>query len=812
MLSFWKHCLPAALLLAALFHLPTRARGSEVRIVGPRPVEEIAVSLVEGYTEEQGLDADEFSLDYIRGVTVDWAATTLVRDGTLMLWWGRVDGSSISGRYKNQWEELSPEEHVIGAITPAFVVHARNPIDSLTTSQLESVFSGDVSAWRAIGGDEASIRCYSLPRNNEVVHLLHDKWEGMRGRFIVQKRDSRQVLDAVATDPGGIGIIDAAAEVPMGDSVKKLAVDGVLPNAQTVKDGTYPPVRRLVLYVPPDAQPEAKELVRFLLSDRANPILRRHSLLPALREEPTGAVTGFLRLYGAEIERVRSTPGSEDNIELAERMLHTVATMDLDHELIIAMCEAAYKLGFDADGGETIAFKALHALREKVPGKEYESARKRVALFERAYNTDRCSTEGRNLVDALLHAAETATASSRHEAAADLWSQAQEAGAEIGYARQEEIDQRLPAFKARVKSVRRARELAARLENDPENNEVRRELLKTYLVELDDPAGAEQLIRPADEEELKTNVPVAVQPAESLSRDAALRLAEWYVKLADEAGRGGRELMIARAMEYYSRFYSLHPDRSDALAMRAAMGVHKIGGNVPTPDETGRPERDVAELRLGEKVTDLRLAEMVARHPDMTRLEHVRIGGIGLISSLRPLTHLTGLTHVELRRAERIPDLSPLSALPNLRSLTLRGLKLDDFSPIAELSGLTALNLSYAENLSDLGPIGRLIGLQRLTLSGCPEISDLRPLEGLENLTRLTLSENEKIRDLTPLEELSDTLERIDLRDCTGISDIYPLSRIGSLSHADLRGCRNVAAADIEWLKRQLPECRIRHD
>ncbi len=812
MLFFRKHCLSAALLLISFFFFLCSAGAGEVRIVGPVSAEEVVMRLAEGYAETKGAVAGVFRVDYLKSGSAASAASALLRDDALMLWWGRVDDDSVRGRDRERWEELSPEEHVIGAITPAVIVHIRNPVESLDETQLVRIFSGRASGWGAFGGDDMAIRAYAMARDNEVMRLLEDEWRAVRWRFSIQRRDSREVISSVSTDPGGIGIIDAAAEVSTGDAVKKLSVDGVRPNAQTIRDGTYPLARRLVMYVPPDASPTVNEFVQFLLSDQANSLLRECALLPALREGRSEAVAGFMRLYGPEIERVRSTSDADDNIELAERLLRSAVSMDFEPEIILAMCETAYELGFEVDGGETIAFRALHVLREEMPEREFDAAMKRVALYQRGYDTVKTEAAGRNLVDALIHAAETATASRRYGEAAGLWRRANGTGAEIGYEEQDELERRLPAFEARAESGRRVRRLAARLRDEPENDEVRRELLKTYLVELDSPAEAEHFLRPADKETLKTNVPVAMQPARSLSKDAALRLAEWYVGLAGDAGTGGRELMVGRAMGYYKRFYSLHEDRSDSLAMRAALGIQNIGGSVPEPDEDPEPERDVADLHPVEPVTDLRLAEFVACNPDMSRLNHSTIGSARYITNLRPLTHLGELTHLELRGAEGITDLSPLSSLSNLGSLSLTGLELDDFSPLAELSGLTSLNLTGAAELSDLTPVGRLRGLRTLNLSNCPEISNLRPLEDMQELTRLTLNGNENIRDLAPLEELSGTLSRLDLRGCTGISDIYPLSRIRELSRVDLRECRNVAAADFEWLERQLPDCRIRRD
>jgi len=189
-------------------------------------------------------------------------------------------------------------------------------------------------------------------------------------------------------------------------------------------------------------------------------------------------------------------------------------------------------------------------------------------------------------------------------------------------------------------------------------------------MELDHPAEAAQLLKPNDEEELKTNIPLAAEPGENLSEESALRLAEWYVGLVGRAEAGGRELMVARAKNCYRRFFSLHADREEALAVRASLGVQKIGGTVP-PAKTKRPSRPRADLEPGEEITDLKLAEFVARHPDVTRLGRREIGSARLITDLRPLAYLDKLRRLELSATADVKDLTPLSSLPNLTSLSL---------------------------------------------------------------------------------------------------------------------------------------------
>jgi len=373
-----------------------------------------------------------------------------------MLWWGKLNDRAL-GSTMYRWKKLSPEEHVVGARAMAVVVHVRNPLDSLTTAQLEAIFSGRASDWRVFGGGQSPIRCYGPASWDPVMRLFREKLPSSRRGSMVRKRNSSEVLAAVASDPDAIAVVDAAAVASPGESAKKLSIDGALPNAQTIKEGTYPLAETLVLYVSPNASDEAKEFVQFILSGRGDAVLRECGLMPALREVRASAAAGFQRLYGSDIERVKATQTPDDDLELAGELLRTAGTMKLGPETVGAMCETAYDLAFDTSGGETLAFKALHVLLEKLPDREFDCAMKRVALYRRAYAAGKSRARGENLIDALMSAADTATEFRRHAEAADLWRRARAVAGEIESAEQEAIERRLPAFAARVKSEREAR-------------------------------------------------------------------------------------------------------------------------------------------------------------------------------------------------------------------------------------------------------------------------------------------------------------------------------------------------------------------
>ncbi len=139
----------------------------------------------------------------------------------------------------------------------------------------------------------------------------------------------------------------------------------------------------------------------------------------------------------------------------------------------------------------------------------------------------------------------------------------------------------------------------------------------------------------------------------------------------------------------------------------------------------------------------------------MGKLESLNVHNMGI-------TDLTGLEYANLYRLgandNQITDLTPLSGLKRLESLSVWGNPILDLSPLASLTQLKYLHLGLCE-ISDVLPLTGLMGLTHLYLHG-NQISDIKPLAGLTQLTHLWLGWN-LIMDVSPLSNLTRLTELI---------------------------------------------------
>jgi hypothetical protein len=140
--------------------------------------------------------------------------------------------------------------------------------------------------------------------------------------------------------------------------------------------------------------------------------------------------------------------------------------------------------------------------------------------------------------------------------------------------------------------------------------------------------------------------------------------------------------------------------------------------------------------------------------------------------SLDGLQNMTGLTSLSLYNSP-VTDLGPLSELPNLESVTLRGtIGITDISTLAGLDNLRTISLERT-GIRDISSLANLPSLAALTVREQP-LPDISPLANFQHLTALTLISTNRGNDLAPLVTLAG-LTYLGLSGNPNLSDVGPV-------------------------------------
>jgi len=161
------------------------------------------------------------------------------------------------------------ELHPIALDAFVFIVNKDNPVEGLSTREIRDIYMGRLTSWSEVGGDEAGIHPFQRDENSGSQELMRALV--MRGSPMIDAPDLVMPtmfapFYAVSTDPAGIGYSVFFYEenmAPRKESVRLLAVDGVMPSSASIRGRAYPYTTEVYAVVRDDLPKDA--LARQLL-------------------------------------------------------------------------------------------------------------------------------------------------------------------------------------------------------------------------------------------------------------------------------------------------------------------------------------------------------------------------------------------------------------------------------------------------------------------------------------------------------------------------------------------------------------------
>lgn len=176
----------------------------------------------------------------------------------------------------------------------AVFVNKDNPLESITSEQIDSVFSSTyrkggtpITEWSQLGL-EGSLggRALSLYGRNSAsgTYGFFKKVALAGGDFssnVKEQPGSSSVVQGIGSDLAGIGYSGIGYTT---SGVKAIQIDGIEPTAENCLDGSYPLARQLFVYVNRDPrEPMDKltyEFLRFVLSKQGQEVVEKDGYYP----------------------------------------------------------------------------------------------------------------------------------------------------------------------------------------------------------------------------------------------------------------------------------------------------------------------------------------------------------------------------------------------------------------------------------------------------------------------------------------------------------------------------------------------------
>lgn len=186
----------------------------------------------------------------------------------------------VSSRPLSEAESKAGATAVEYGRTPlVFATSASSKVAGITTQNLVDFYAGKVDEWpdgtklrlvlRPIGdSDSETIKAMS-PAMRDAKSAAEQR-KGMV--FTVTDQETANAIEKV---PGALGPSTLALLMSEKRALKALPLDGVVPSAQTIANGTYPLAKALLVVTGPKSQPETQGFVAFVQSPAGREILRQ---------------------------------------------------------------------------------------------------------------------------------------------------------------------------------------------------------------------------------------------------------------------------------------------------------------------------------------------------------------------------------------------------------------------------------------------------------------------------------------------------------------------------------------------------------
>lgn len=217
---------------------------------------------------------------------------------------GTVDIANASRQMKEAEIEaarangIEPVEHTVAIDALAVVVHPDNPVDRLSIDQLADIFTGRVTNWKEVGGNDAPIVLVSRETNSgthvyfleEVVRKGDAESEDIFAPQTLLMPSSVGITSEIRRNPNAIGYDGLGYVDPQHEKLIAVAktAEGpfVVPSVATGADGSYPISRGLYMVTAGEPQGAIASYMQWIEGPEGQKIVADLGFVPLPEQNP----------------------------------------------------------------------------------------------------------------------------------------------------------------------------------------------------------------------------------------------------------------------------------------------------------------------------------------------------------------------------------------------------------------------------------------------------------------------------------------------------------------------------------------------
>lgn len=244
---------------------PGIAKHENIAVVGSSSVQPVAEKLSEEYSQEYPSYK----------ITVQGGGSTMGLNSI-------KKNSAQIGTYSTTLDD-NPEikQTKIATDAIAIITNTQNNIDDLTKQQIQDIFTGKITNWKEVGGEDAQIHVITRESGSgtrDAIEKLLMNNSNFKSDAIVQS-STGSLIKTVESDPDAVGYA-SLSDLKKDSNVKQLKVNGITPTPETIKNQEYIIQRPFLLLTNSTPSNSTQQFINWILSDDGQKIVEKEGLIP----------------------------------------------------------------------------------------------------------------------------------------------------------------------------------------------------------------------------------------------------------------------------------------------------------------------------------------------------------------------------------------------------------------------------------------------------------------------------------------------------------------------------------------------------
>jgi len=189
--------------------------------------------------------------------------------------------------------DLKPDEQdlvhaLIAKDGIGMIVNKSNPVAGLSKEQVIGIYTGQITNWKEVGGDDAPITVVSKAEGRSTLEIFSSffgiHYKDIKAHVIIG--DNQQGIQTVAGSPGAVGYVSigsAEYEAGHGAAIRLIPMGNQVPSTASVASGQYAISRDLNLVYKTPLNEQVQDFVAYAQSKQAEDFVTRMYFIPVAK-------------------------------------------------------------------------------------------------------------------------------------------------------------------------------------------------------------------------------------------------------------------------------------------------------------------------------------------------------------------------------------------------------------------------------------------------------------------------------------------------------------------------------------------------